>query len=299
MAESEETFTVTLESPSGGAVLDTNADKITIKIPANDAPVEFPLSQISAPENQSTVEIDVYRGLQSDGITTTGPVNEVTTVEWYLVPGSATAGNDYVDARDTLTFQAGETKKKITVRLINDNLPEQAENFTVHLVNASQNAFIKPPGIATITLLPNDDQHGVISFGQHPRILDEDGARTGLYYVNRSAGTFGAVSVSWKIFGTDIDSSSVFETTSGILNFPEGQRLLSFQVAVRQDSAPEETKEFYVQLYNVTGGARLANTPEAQRADFFVRDSDNVYGIFEFAGDNEQRINMVSCFLMH
>lgn len=44
---------------------------------------------------------------------------------------------------------------------------------------------------------------------------------------------------------------------------------VSFQIVVREDSVPEEAKEFYVQLYNVTGGARLENTLAAQRARFF------------------------------
>ena len=297
MAEDEETFILTLESPTGGARVNTNADKITIKIPANDAPIEFALGEISVPENQTTVKIDVSRGLKSDGINTIGPVNEVATVEWYLKAGSATAGSDYIDARGTLTFQPGETKNNITVTVRNDNVPEQAENFTVRLVNASQNAYIKPPGVATVILLPNDDQHGVIAFGQPPRILDEDGARTGMFYVNRSKGTFGTVSVSWKIFGDN--ASSVFETASGILTFLPRQSRLSFQVTVHQDTEPEETKEFYVQLYNVTGGARLENMLAARKADFFVRDSDNVYGVFEFAPDSQQRINMVCSFLLY
>ena len=69
---------------------------------------------------------------------------------------------------------------------------------------------------------------------------------------------------------------------------------VSFQIVVREDSVPEEAKEFYVQLYNVTGGARLENTLAAQRARFFVADSDDVYGVFEFASDHYQSINMVS-----
>lgn len=291
LAEDAESFTLALESPTEGAKLDTNADRITIRIPANDAPIEFPIGQISVPENHSTVVIEVYRGLQSDGVTIIGPVNEAASVEWYLVAGSATAGDDYVDDRGMLNFEVGETKKNITVMLRNDVVPEQAENFTVHLANASQNAYLKPPGMATVILLANDDQHGVIAFGQHPRILDEDGARTGMFYVNRSAGTFGTVIVSWKISG--VNASSVFEATSGMLTFSQGQNLKSFQVAVHQDSTPEETKEFLVQLYNVTGGARLENTLEARQANFYVRDSDDVYGIFEFAPDDQQRINMV------
>lgn len=296
VAEDEETFILTLESPTGGAKVDTNADEITVKIPANDAPIKFAVNEISVPENQTTVEIDVYRGLKPDGVNTIGPVNQDTTVEWYLVAGTAMAGSDYIDDRGTLTFQAGETKQNITVTLRNDDVPEQAENFTVRLVNASQNAYINPPGEATVILLPNDDQHGVIAFDQHPRILDEDGTRTGMFYVNRSKGTFGTVTVSWKIFGAN--ASSVFETTSAILSFPPGESRWSFAVTVRHDSEPEETKEFYVQLSNVTGGARLENTLAARKADFFVRDSDDVYGVFEFAPDDQQRINMVCSFLL-
>ena len=273
--------------------MEPSANQIIVEIPANDAPLEFPLDHLTVPENQTSVEVEVSRGLGADGATEIGPVNEITTVDWYLAAGSAIAGEDYHDDKGTLTFLAGETKKMITVRLINDEVPEQAENFTVHLVNASQNAYIKPPGMATVILSPNDDQHGVIAFGQYPGILDEDaGVRIGTFNVNRSAGTFGDVAVSWKILGSD--ASSVFETTSGELRFSPGDNLLSFQVTVRQDSIPEESKEYNIQLYNVTGGARLDNTLSAQRANFFVRDSDDVYGVFEFAADSDQRINMVS-----
>ena len=273
--------------------MEPSAKQVIVKIPANDAPLEFPLDHLTVPENQTSIEIEVSRGLDTDDVTEIGPVNEVATVDWYLASGSAIAGKDYHDDKGTLTFQAGETKKMITVRVINDKVPEQAENFTVHLVNASQNAHIKPPGMATVVLSPNDDQHGIITFGQYPGIIDEDtGVRTGTFNVNRSAGTFGDVAVSWKILGSD--ASSVFETTSGELRFSPGDNLLSFQVTVRQDSIPEESKEYNIQLYNVTGGARLDNTLSAQRANFIVRDSDDVYGVFEFAADSEQRINMVS-----
>ncbi|PFX17387.1 G-protein coupled receptor 98 [Stylophora pistillata] len=291
--ENDETFTLVLESPTGGAVVETGADQITVTISANDAPLEFPIQQLTVPENQSTIDIEVHRGVADDGINRIGPVNEVATVEWYLAPGLAKPGKDYRDSRSTLTFQPGDTIKKITVQLIDDNVPEQAENFTFRLANASQNAYIKPPGIATVILLPNDDQHGVILFGDHPSSLDEDSAaRVGMFYVNRSAGTFGEVTVSWKIHGDAV--SSVFESTSGMITFSAGVSQSSFQVSVRLDSVPEEAKQFYVQLYNVTGGARLENALSAQRADFFVQDSDNVYGVFQFAGDNEQRLDMDS-----
>ena len=292
MSENDESFTVMLESPTGGAKIDQSSQEITVQISANDAPVWFPVQQYSVPENQSTVEIDVYRGLQLGGVSTIGPVNELATVEWYLVEGTAVPGQDYVDKNGALAFQPGQTKETIIVTLINDKIPEQTETFTVHLVNASQNGYISPPGMATVNLQPNDDHNGVISFSQHPTVLDEDGLNSGTFSVNRSAGTFGNVTVSWKISGPNKDL--VFQQTSGILSFSPGDKLLSFQVSVNQNSVPEEAEEFYAQLYNVTGGARLDNSPQSQKAVFFVRDSDNVYGVIQFAGDDEQMLSMVS-----
>ena len=62
-----------------------------------------------------------------------GPV----TVDWHTIDGTATAGEDYVRAEDTLTFATGETRKTIEVTVLDDNHDEGREMMVVYLSDPS------------------------------------------------------------------------------------------------------------------------------------------------------------------
>lgn len=298
MPENDETFILTLESPSGGASLNTSFHQLSVLIPANDAPVRFPVLHITATENTSSVSIEVYRGLAEDGSTQIGPSNEQAYVGYYLVPENAKPGKDYQNRNGTLVFGAGERKKFISVNLVDDPVPELSENFSVHLANGSSNTYIVPPGVAMVTILASDDQHGVIQFAKYPKTLDEDGTRSEVFIVNRTAGNFGRVTVSWKVEGKAAVLSETFDgRTSGVLQFLEGESSKSFIVNLKADLIPEQAQEFVISLSNVTGGARLSNIAEERQAVFTVLDSDDVYGVLTLADKGQQRLLMVKIFI--
>ena len=71
--------------------------------------------------------------------------SQTVTVEYATVDGTATAGTDYRETSGTLTFSAETTEQTIRVPIIDDDLDEVAEAFTVALSNAS-NAIIKDGG---------------------------------------------------------------------------------------------------------------------------------------------------------
>lgn len=49
---------------------------------------------------------------------------------------SAVAGDfDLTSLADMVTFGNGETQKAVTVQVLNDNIPELREYFTIHLEN--------------------------------------------------------------------------------------------------------------------------------------------------------------------
>lgn len=283
-----------MTSVYGGAELNTSYSNLQVLIPSNDARVRFPVTSITVPENVSIVELEVYRGLEKDGMTKIGNVQETATINWYVVPGNTQPGQDFENKNGTIKFDPDETKKTIQIKLINDKVPELAENFSVHLKTSVHNVYIGHDGVAIVTIMPNDDQHGVFSFGKFPNVLDEDGKNSGNFFVNRSAGTFGNVSLSWAITGVSGDLSSVFEKTSGILVFAEGESSKSIAVVVRKDETPEKAVKYFLELSNPTGGSRLGNTQEARTAVFFVSDSDSVYGVIEFSSENRQKIIQVS-----
>ena len=96
-----------------------------------------------------------------------GPAGQVVTVDWAIVPGSATQtpGNDYAAAayNGTFTFSIGEDSKAINIQINGDTIDEwtlpqtyhQDEVFFVRLSNASANATIKKDR-TTITLIDDD-----------------------------------------------------------------------------------------------------------------------------------------------
>ena len=243
----------------------------------------------------SSVNIEVHRGLGADGFTRIGPVSHQARVAYYLVSGDAKPGKDYLDRNGTVVFEVGERKKFISVNILDDAIPELAENFSVHLGNASSNTYVVPPAVAVVTILPSDDQHGVIQFAQSPKVLDEDGNSAGVFHVNRTAGTFGEVTVVWQVQGGNatVLSDTFDGSTGGVLRFLEGESSKSFNLNLRVDSIPEEAKEFVISLSNVTGGARLSNVAEERQAVFIVPDSDDVYGVVELAGEEQHRLQMV------
>ena len=70
------------------------------------------------------------------------PSSRTVTVEYATADGTALAGTDYEETTGTLTFSAETTAQTIRVPIIDDDLDEVAEAFTVALVNAS-NATIE------------------------------------------------------------------------------------------------------------------------------------------------------------
>ena len=60
-------------------------------------------------------------------------VDGEVTVDWETVDGTALAGEDYGAASGTVTFGADETRKTIAVTILDDDLPDTGETFTVLL----------------------------------------------------------------------------------------------------------------------------------------------------------------------
>ena len=77
------------------------------------------------------------------------------SVDWSTADGTATAGSDYVAASGTATLAEGQTSAVITIVLIDDDLTESDETFTVALTNLVGEALL---GSAKATgTIVNDD----------------------------------------------------------------------------------------------------------------------------------------------
>jgi hypothetical protein len=84
-------------------------------------------------------------------VTLVNPQTAVTTVDYVTEDGTALAGEDYVAASGTLTFQPGELTKTVTITLTADAPPEPDETFKLRLQNPTNGILGKSIGTCTIT----------------------------------------------------------------------------------------------------------------------------------------------------
>ena len=77
-------------------------------------------------------------------VTLSAASGEAVSVDWATSDGTAVAGTDYTAASGTLTFAPGETRKTVTVTLLDDVHDEGTETFTLVLSNP------RPAGKATL-----------------------------------------------------------------------------------------------------------------------------------------------------
>ena len=114
-------------------------------------------------------------------------VSQDAVVEYATSSGTARAGQDYEATTGTLTFPAGTTRLAILVPIIDDNVVEEEETFTISLRNS--NATIES-GKATGAIADNDLP--LISVQAEPAAVEEGGTikftltRLGAFNLNRA-----------------------------------------------------------------------------------------------------------------
>ncbi|HKH16411.1 MAG TPA: Calx-beta domain-containing protein, partial [Solirubrobacteraceae bacterium] len=94
-------------------------------------------------------------------IALSGPATAVVRVNWATANGSATAGNDYVAASGTVTFELGQSVKTVQLAILDDTVVEPNETFTVRLSGAVGAAIAT--SAATVTITSDDVQALAVS----------------------------------------------------------------------------------------------------------------------------------------
>uniref|UniRef100_A0A4X2LMN9 Adhesion G-protein coupled receptor V1 n=1 Tax=Vombatus ursinus TaxID=29139 RepID=A0A4X2LMN9_VOMUR len=215
-----------------------------------------------------------------------GSLGQVT-VEWRVVGGTAVEGADFVGEGDILTFAEGETKKTVTLTILDDSEPEDDENIIISLVYTEGGSRILPSSdTVTVNILANDHVAGIVSFHTGSRsVIGHEGENLEFHVIRTPPGQ-GNVTVNWKIIGQLLEHN--FANFSGEIFFLEGSLNQTFLVHLLDDDIPEEKEEYQVILYNVrtqgvssTGMAIIDS--QGYEAVLTVEASDEPHGVLNFA----------------
>ena len=110
------------------AIADNDGTETDIEVRQSDVTVSFAATRYQASEGGMVLDFAVRLSAIS---------LEEVTVDYVTVSGTATAGQDYRATTGTLTFPILETEQRIRVFIIDDNVVEDDETFTVRLRNSN------------------------------------------------------------------------------------------------------------------------------------------------------------------
>ncbi|WP_125730857.1 beta strand repeat-containing protein [Microcystis viridis] len=106
------------------------------------------------PPTLSINNLTVVEGLNTNAVLTVSlnnPSSQAITVNYTTTPVTATANSDYTSTTGTLTIAANATTGTISIPILNDNLNESDETFTVILSNPVNATLGNTTGTVTIT----------------------------------------------------------------------------------------------------------------------------------------------------
>ena len=193
-------------------------------------------------------------------------------VAWEITAGTATAGEDYLDAADKLTFPVGTTRGFIDVEIVDDELFEEVlETFTVQLTDqgtrlvsisptdASYQASIRDNETLTASITANAEN---VSEGEAAifTVMLAGGVPTEAVSVQfETSGTANALDDYGKPTGSVIFSAIGTSGNTGTLEIPAGQISGTITFPILTDSVADDDETLKVELFSVSSGNRAAS----------------------------------------
>ena len=238
--EPAEDFTVELSDPSGATLED---DTGTGTITDNDG------GSGALPEVSIGDAVAVEGGTAGFEVTLRPAAGQAVTVRYRTLDGTAHEGADYSGADGTLRFEPGQESLTIRVPVLDDDIREDTETFTVELSDPAGAAVADGAGVGTIT--DNDDARlPALSAGDAAPVVEGGTARIP---VTLSAASEQVVTVAFATADGSARAGADYDATSGTLTFRPGTRRQTIAVATRQDEIVESEETFTVALSDPRG----------------------------------------------
>ena len=238
--EPNETFTVTLTDAVNAIV--SGAEGLGTIVDNDETPPGIP--------NLSIDDVTVGEG---DGqarftVTLDNTFDEPVTVGYATADGTAEAGADYTAASGTLTIDSGSRTGTISVPVLDDEIDEPDESFTVTLSGATNATIADSQGAATIT--DNDEPPPATpSLGIDDISIDED-EENARFTVTLSNAFNQPVTVDYATTDGTAEAGSDYTATTGTLTIGTGFLTGTIPISVLDDTDDEPDETFTVTLGN-------------------------------------------------
>lgn len=244
-------------SSNAGQLTFTNRQAVTFSgIEEFNAGTLTVQSTLSVAENGGSLVVTVSRA-NSFG---------VASVQVSTANGSAIAGSDYSAISTTLSFAAGETSQSVTIPILDDDIVEGSETFTLLLSNPSSGVDIGIPGTAAISILDNESQL-LLSIAGANVTEGDAGTSNANFVVRLSNPSNQTVTARFATQDGTATAPSDYQSTLGTLSFAPGETTKTISVPIVGDTRDETNENFFVRLSDVTVATPVNDTAIGVIAD--------------------------------
>ncbi|XP_075398780.1 adhesion G-protein coupled receptor V1 [Tenrec ecaudatus] len=289
-------FEFQLTGISEGGLLSEASRTANITVVASDFPYgrfAFFQEQLRVPKEAPRVNVTVVRG--------SGALGQVRL--WYqTVGGSAEAGLDFTPAAGELLFEPGETEKSLLIEILNDDLPEGPEEFSLALTKVELQGrgydftvrenglqIDQPPEVGDIstlliTIMKSDNAEGVIEFDpRYTAVEVEEDAGLLMIPVVRLRGSYGLVTADFISQSSTAAPGADYVLHGSTVTFQHGQNLSFINVSIIDDKESELEESIELLLTGATGGAVLGRHLVSR---ITIAKSDAPFGVVRFVNQS-------------
>jgi hypothetical protein len=279
--EGDETLTVTLQGPTGGARLGGTAQtRATVTIAANDLPqgvIAMRTSALSASEEDGVLRVPVVRS---------GGYFSSVSVQWSIEALSEGLDSDDIVAfSGTLTFEGTSTTADIIITHLDDDIPELEETYNVVLSSPGPGAALGSLIRTRVSLAASDQPHGALGFDCSSRFgggnIDGHVGGSVDLRVERSGGAFGEVSVQVVTTSDGTAPAGAYDPIVATLTFAEGERSATVTLRAAPLGGLPGGLTVVVSLTAPQGGAELQEG--ASRATITLYRTESVRQVLDAA----------------
>ena len=202
----------------------------------------------------------------------------IVTVRYTTANGSALAGNDYTNTSGTLRFDTSNTSQLITVQGRQDQVYEEAEQFSLTLSNPTNASLGLNTATATIT---DDDDITVTVQAVATSVAEANGARARFQLsltdgLGQPRTAQGALSFDYTLSGTAVAGTDYTDPPNKRVGFAARQTAAVVTVALLDDNVVEGNKTLTIAVTDPALSGQTRISLANNTASVTITDSDEI-----------------------
>jgi hypothetical protein len=207
--------------------------------------VEFRAPRIEYDEGAATYELKVIRS---------GKVQEPVTVQYKTVDGTAKQGEDFTAASGDITFDQGGREATISISLLDDELAEGTETFTIELTSEAVGIDLGGRTSMEVVVIDNESSASLDQLAYEVRESDGEVVLA----VNRFGGLGEESTVNYAVIAITATADEDYNAAAtGVLTFAPGAASVSLIIGIVDDFDEEPTEQLAVTLSDPSEGLTL------------------------------------------